>query len=76
MDAPATLSVSYFYDAESRQWGFTSSDPAIVGGGDRTLEAAARHFARVLADTLRWGREDMTESEQQAPAALAGAAAR
>lgn len=61
MNARTTVHVEFFYDDESHRWGFTSADPAIVGGGDHTLEAAARHFARVLADTVRWELEEAAE---------------
>jgi len=71
--APARVHVEFFYDDESHRWGFTSSAPALIGGDDRTLEAAARHFARALAHTVQWEQEEALERRQQTPGALAGA---
>jgi hypothetical protein len=65
MNKRTTVQVEFFYDDESRNWGFTCADPAIVGGGDRTLAAAARQFARALADTVQWEQEAATESEMR-----------
>ena len=66
MDKHKTVRVEFFYDDESHHRGFSSEDPAIVGGGDVSLEAAARHFSRVLADTLRWEQEDLATVSEQA----------
>ncbi|HEY8745822.1 MAG TPA: hypothetical protein VIU62_22270 [Chloroflexota bacterium] len=73
MDGHGSVRVEFFYDDESQHWGFTSADPAIIGGGDRTLEAAARHFARVLADTVRWEHEEAADvgAQQRQPAGVA-----
>lgn len=59
-----SIAVEFFYDPESRNWSFTCHEPSIVGGGDRTPERAAHHFARVLADTLRWEEEDCAAERQ------------
>ena len=52
---PASLSripVEFFYDEESRNWGFTVETPSVVGGGDATLEDAIQHAAEAIAFAL------------------------
>jgi hypothetical protein len=46
------IPVEFFYDDESRNWGFTVATPSVVGGGDATLEAAMQHAAEAIVFAL------------------------
>jgi predicted RNase H-like HicB family nuclease len=50
------IPVEFFYDEESRNWGFVVDTPSVVGGGDATLDEAMQHAAEAIAFALEGAR--------------------
>lgn len=59
------IAVEYYYDPESRNWGFTVPSLHIIGGG-ATREEAERLAAEAIAFTLKDGATEGTVHDTDA----------
>lgn len=46
------IPVLFFYDEESKNWGFSVEQPSLIGGGDSTLPEARAHAIEALSFAL------------------------
>jgi predicted RNase H-like HicB family nuclease len=47
------IPVLFFFDEESKNWGFSVEEPGVVGGGDSTPQGAMQHAAEAVAFALQ-----------------------
>jgi predicted RNase H-like HicB family nuclease len=62
MSVRSRIPVRFYFDEESRNWGFTVDEPRIVGGGQVTLEEARQAAAEAIAFALE-GSEPQDDDE-------------
>lgn len=61
MAVQSSIPVEFFYDEESRNWGFVVESPSVVGGGDPTIEEAMRHAAEAIVFALEGEEPEVQE---------------
>lgn len=54
------IPVAFFFDEESKNWGFHVENPRVIGGGQETLEEARQAAAEAIAFALE---EPLEEAE-------------